>query len=387
MRQGSRLLSTGVLACAAFALGQANVASAQYTSDFEAPLYSGSAAGVAATGQDGWFLPNASSTHGLIMTYAGNTFGLASNPEGDSQMIVVQRTNLFARAQRDIPWVNDGCWRLEADFLGRYTRPDWSGTDPLTWPINNLASISLQPALANGFYPNAGGIILARWDDPNDPNMVSADDYKYTLWWVGRTENNCPCDVNGVPTAPGTSNFVRFPTNNFRGLSLNNWYHLSVTMDMDAHRVMDVAIRNITTGGAAFSTPVPNLPLTDPNYDPNQSWYMEGGAAGTATDIAGLRFFGGGGTDATTSGGNTMAYDNLCVVPCASSCASAPPCPADLNGDDTIGLTDLAILLAHFGLGPVPPQAPTDGDLDGDQDVDLTDLAILLAQFGSPCPT
>lgn len=59
------------------------------------------------------------------------------------------------------------------------------------------------------------------------------------------------------------------------------------------------------------------------------------------------------------------------------------PCQSDLNGDGSVGLQDLAIMLAHFG--EIDGQLPEDGDLDGDADVDLQDLAILLATFGFDC--
>ncbi|MFN0136974.1 MAG: dockerin type I domain-containing protein [Phycisphaerae bacterium] len=64
------------------------------------------------------------------------------------------------------------------------------------------------------------------------------------------------------------------------------------------------------------------------------------------------------------------------------NCAGAP-CPGDVDGDGAVNLTDLAILLAHFGT----PSGATfaDGDTDGDGDVDLSDLAMLLANFGSDC--
>ena len=61
----------------------------------------------------------------------------------------------------------------------------------------------------------------------------------------------------------------------------------------------------------------------------------------------------------------------------------APPCPADLNGDGSVDLADLGILLADFGCqapGPCP------GDIDGDGDTDLADLGILLSNFGQACP-
>lgn len=60
------------------------------------------------------------------------------------------------------------------------------------------------------------------------------------------------------------------------------------------------------------------------------------------------------------------------------------PCPADIDSDGSVGLSDLAVLLSHFGAPGGASQA--EGDLDGDADVDLTDLALLLGAFGVPCP-
>ncbi len=62
---------------------------------------------------------------------------------------------------------------------------------------------------------------------------------------------------------------------------------------------------------------------------------------------------------------------------------SAPACPGDLDGDDDVDISDLAVLLSNFG---TPGGAnPSDGDLDGDTDVDLSDLAVLLGRFGVTC--
>ena len=59
------------------------------------------------------------------------------------------------------------------------------------------------------------------------------------------------------------------------------------------------------------------------------------------------------------------------------------PCPGDLDGDNDIDLSDLATLLANYGM----PSGATyeQGDLDGDGDVDLQDLAALLAVYGTSC--
>jgi hypothetical protein len=72
-----------------------------------------------------------------------------------------------------------------------------------------------------------------------------------------------------------------------------------------------------------------------------------------------------------------IATDISAAGPCG------PDCPGDLDGDGTIGLGDLAILLAHY---PTDSGATyDDGDLDDDGDVDLADLATLLAIYGTDC--
>ncbi len=55
-------------------------------------------------------------------------------------------------------------------------------------------------------------------------------------------------------------------------------------------------------------------------------------------------------------------------------------CPADLNDDGVIDVTDLAIVLANFG-----QSGGALGDIDGDGSVNLNDLAIILSDFGSTC--
>lgn len=58
----------------------------------------------------------------------------------------------------------------------------------------------------------------------------------------------------------------------------------------------------------------------------------------------------------------------------------------DLNGDDKVDQTDLAILLATFGCPSPQAPPPCLGDVDGDSDTDQADLGLLLANFGAACP-
>ncbi|MEP0846615.1 MAG: hypothetical protein HRF50_07305 [Phycisphaerae bacterium] len=68
--------------------------------------------------------------------------------------------------------------------------------------------------------------------------------------------------------------------------------------------------------------------------------------------------------------------DNFWVPPDA-------PCPGDVNADNVVNLSDLSILLTHFGITSGATLA--DGDLDLDGDVDLSDLSTMLTNFGSSC--
>jgi choice-of-anchor B domain-containing protein len=54
-----------------------------------------------------------------------------------------------------------------------------------------------------------------------------------------------------------------------------------------------------------------------------------------------------------------------------------PAVPGDANGDGSVDLTDLNLVLANFG------QAVTEGDVTGDGSVDLADLNLVLSQFGN----
>jgi glycosylphosphatidylinositol phospholipase D len=55
-------------------------------------------------------------------------------------------------------------------------------------------------------------------------------------------------------------------------------------------------------------------------------------------------------------------------------------CPADLDGDGSVGVDDFLSLLAAWGSNPGHP-----ADFDGDGSVDIDDFLALLTAWG-PCP-
>jgi hypothetical protein len=58
-------------------------------------------------------------------------------------------------------------------------------------------------------------------------------------------------------------------------------------------------------------------------------------------------------------------------------------CFGDINGDNSVDLADLTIMLSHYGI--TSGMQYEDGDLNGDGDVDLGDLTELLAVYGTLC--
>ncbi|MBL9119259.1 MAG: hypothetical protein JNL80_05010 [Phycisphaerae bacterium] len=69
------------------------------------------------------------------------------------------------------------------------------------------------------------------------------------------------------------------------------------------------------------------------------------------------------------------SWDASCVAAAERECGCGTAEPADINGDGTVGQSDLAILLGDWG------QPGGDADIDGDGTVGQTDLALLLGAW------
>ena len=74
-------------------------------------------------------------------------------------------------------------------------------------------------------------------------------------------------------------------------------------------------------------------------------------------------------------------YEGMIGAGRLDAAAAVGACHGDLDGNGTIGVTDLLLLLASWGGCPPPPQS-CPADLDGDGGVGVTDLLILLASWG-----
>src|SRR5262245_32731291 len=120
-----------------------------------------------------------------------------------------------------------------------------------------------------------------------------------------------------------------------------------------AHAQYDLSWRTIDGGGAMFST---------------GGSFTLGGTIGQpdAGRVSGGAF--------SLSGGFWFAGSDS---PCGSGCTG------DLDHNCAVALSDLTILLSHFG--EPSGASPDQGDLNGDGAVSLSDLTILLSHFGTIC--
>ena len=76
------------------------------------------------------------------------------------------------------------------------------------------------------------------------------------------------------------------------------------------------------------------------------------------------------------SGGTVNDIGGACVSSACVNCQPAQPCPADLNGDNSVNGTDLGALLGAWGAAGL-------GDLNGDGVVNGIDLGQLVGSWGA----
>lgn len=266
-----RVIRMGVLALAA----AAGTASADYTSNFERPLYNGTAAGTLLEGQDGWFTPvttpvtNPANVH----TYAGNTYGFVQNPAGNEQFVVTRNNGTsLGRGQHNIDFSGLGTWTISWDQA--VVR---EGVLPA---LQNVGSFSLQNSATERYFQS-----LYTWDDVA---TGAAFDSNY-IWF------------NSAGVQNGTTGALPGPE--WDALALNTWYRHTVVVNMSANQILSVSIENLHTNVVATVNPA--------------DAYLHGGANPTRPLPTGFRLFSGGGLNVT----NNVGWDNVNLVPAPGTLA------------------------------------------------------------------
>ena len=153
--------------------------------------------------------------------------------------------------------------------------------------------------------------------------------------------------------------------------------------DLDGDGLVDFGYRfcfSVNTPGAVHG---PAIAIFDPNLAPGaDEWY----------DLFDLCPPYDGYVGTYSLGPFRQLYWAMFAPSCPNRGDSGRYCSADIDGsfDCLVGLADLAVLLAHYGM--TTGATPLMGDVDpydewfpGDGDVDLSDLAELLSQYGDDC--
>jgi hypothetical protein len=254
----------------------AGAAHASFVTGFEAPTYTGSAAGNVVTGQDGWYNPVAGSRDGLVHTYAGNAPGFAQNPQGGEQFVRSlndpANAATFGRSQHDVDMSVGDIWTFSFDYAAIR-----GGVLPA---INNLGSFSLQNSATAQYYQS-----LMTWDDLN---TGTAYDLNY-IWFDAAGVQN-----GATGALPGTE---------WNALPLNTWFRHTQTVNFATHELLNITIENLHNGATT------SVNLTGA--------YLAGGANSTRPRPTGLRLFSGGGLNVENFGG----WDNVSAVPEPASIA------------------------------------------------------------------
>jgi hypothetical protein len=260
-------------------LALASSAMGQYSSNFEPPLYTGSAAGTNLTtpGQDGWYLPPvAGSQDATVHTYANNAFGFVTNPTGGTQFAVTRFGNANpSRANHAFDFSQTDVFTVAYDFCG----DRFGGSLPAS---NNIGSFSLQNSATAQYFQT-----LMVWDDVNTGNAM---DHNYGVF----------------AASGGAIGFVTPPDPAWNALNLNTWYRSTTTFSFATHQILSISIDNLHNADPAVSLDVSGL-----------GWYLAGGANSTLPRPTDIRLFGSGAADDV----NQMGWDNVSVVPAPATLA------------------------------------------------------------------
>jgi len=288
-----------------------------YSSNFEAPLYSGSAAGVLTTGQDGWYLPPvASSVDHNVFTYAGNSLGIVTNPEGGAQFDAGRGVSAAsnARAQHPVTFT-EGVWQASWDCTGKF-----AGTLPAS---DNLGSFSLQTSASKYFQQ------LMTWGSgvytpsPNVPGPIA----NYTA-----TADHYHIYIGYFTAASPASILFSAPATAWTDIPVDHWMHISVRWDFTSAQILSASIRDITAGTPELVTDVSSF-----------GWYLQGGPNSTMPLPTDIRLFAG-------STDDVSAWDNVSVGPFATG----PTCYANCDNSTTVpflNVLDFNCFLNRFSGG------------------------------------
>ena len=154
----------------------------------------------------------------------------------------------------------------------------------------------------------------------------------------------------------------------------------SSSVTMMGCEVLDNAAGGTSAGGGIYVAG--SISLIDCVVSGNNATFSGGGIylpSGAVANLTRTRVCGNSAPQGAQIGNPAGTVNDLggaCISVQCGDCQPTPPCPADLNGDDSVNGTDLGALLGAWGTaGPA--------DLNGDGTVNGADLGQLVGAWGT----
>ena len=284
--------------------------------------------------------------------------------------IVGDRTIMISDWPYDAGSTQDNiCDDAAADFAARgwtvYRLPArLSGWTHYTYTnmilCNNLALI---PSYTN--FPDHNAEALATYQLALPGHTVVQINCDAIIGYAGALH----CICMHVPAPRGGENPTAYLKNYRGGETLDPGQTVAIRWISDDNRaVTSVDLLLSTDGGDTFDTTIVAGTADDGSY----SWTVPD----VYTTHARLRVVV---HDADGNTGFDQSDSDLTIN-------GTPPCPEDLDGDGSVNLADLSIMLAAYGSCAGDANFEPAADLDADGCVALGDLSMLLAAYGTTCP-
>ncbi len=239
-----------------------------------------------------------------------------------------------------LAWLGSVCTSLKYSIVEVTCCPSFGCKTDLTahecghnWSaVHQSCNCTMNPSIvcANIFIQNTINAIVA---------------YRNSIFCLDSAPDQDPPGFFTLINPVGTIDTVLNPVFQWNAASGADGYTLVVDDDPD----FSSPVLDFTTGQTQLSTP--------PNFFDEGTTYIW---KVTAFNEAGTR-------------------DSFPATTIFTTLSTDEPCPEDLDGDGTVNLNDLNILLTAFNTTDA-------GDTDGDGDTDLDDLNAVLAAFDSLCP-
>jgi hypothetical protein len=303
-------------------------------------------------------------------------------------------------------------WYLNGSAVSGATSPFWIFTPSSAGSYNvylnvtdnagftaqsNIATVTFNPALSVNVTP--GFVVISVGQSQLFNSTVSGGTSPYSYQWYLNSTTVSGANSsswNFTPTSLGYYTVYLKVNDTAGGQATSNTANLSAG-------IHDIAVTNVTSSktvvGQGYATNIIVTVQNQGNF--TETFNLTAYANATLAASQNITLSSGNSTNITLTWNTTrFVYGNYTLssyawpVPSETNTANnnrtdgsiVVTIPGDLNGDFTVGLSDLVILARAYGSRPSNPNWNANGDIDGNGVVGLSDLVIMATHYGQHYP-